>query len=672
METTIRYAFKIFDSMKLNSKNFFTTPLALLVNLMLSMGVFIVCRLVYYGVNHTYFPGLGPAEWNTIVRGGFMFDLSGLLYINSLYIVLMAFPWRLKEHPAYRGLAKGIFILTNSLVIVSNLMDAVYFKYTNRRTTASVFNEFSSEGNIGSILATEALRYWYLVILGALLIFLLIKLYKKPAPLTKPFYPLPYYLVQLLFFATVVPCVVFGIRGGIGYAVRPITISNANQYVDRPIEANLVLNTPFAVIRTLGKKVYADPNYFPDSTALERVFTPVHRPDSAQTFRPLNVVVLILESFGKEYIGSLNRTAEGGNYRGFTPFLDSLIDRSLTFEYSLANGRKSIDGMPSVLSSLPMFIEPYFVTHYSMNRVSGIAGELKKKGYHTSFFHGAPNGSMGFQAFSRTTGYEAYYGMTEYGDNKDFDGTWAIWDEEFFQFFAEKLGTFPEPFTSAIFSASSHHPFRIPERYRNVFPEGKLPIHKCIRYTDYALRRFFETASRQPWFDRTLFVITADHTNDTALPEYKTDYGLYSVPVIFYHPGNDSLCGRRQALAQQIDIMPTVLGYLGYDRPFVAFGRDLLHTPDSTAYAVNYNNQVYQYFKGNYMLQFDGTSVRAVYDFVGDPLLQENRAGRVPEEAEMEKELKAIIQQYIERMTSDRLTIDSDSVAIPAITATGR
>lgn len=646
--------------MKLNSKNFFATPLALVTNLCLSLGVFMLCRVIYYLVNRSYFPGLGADEWGSIARGGFMFDLSGLIYVNSLYIVMMAVPLHYKENRIYQLIAKGVFIFTNGLVIVSNLMDAVYFKYTNRRTTASVFNEFSSEKNIGSIIGAEVLHYWYLVLAAVILTGLLFKLYKKPSPPTKPFYPLPYYLVQLVVFLAVVPCAVYGIRGGIGYAVRPITISNANQYVNRPVEANLVLNTPFAVIRTLGKKVYVDPQYFSDPAELEKVFTPVRRPAGDAVFKPLNVVVFILESFGKEYIGSLNPTADNGNYTGYTPFLDSLIDHSLTFEYSFANGRKSIDGMPSVLSSLPMFIEPYFVTHYSMNRVSGIAGELKKKGYHTAFFHGAPNGSMGFQAFSRATGYDAYYGMSEYGDDKDFDGTWAIWDEEFFRFFADKLNSFPQPFTAALFSASSHHPFRIPERYRNIYPEGKLPIHKCIRYTDHALQLFFEQAGREPWFDNTLFVITADHTNESSLPLYKTDHGLYSVPVIFYHPGNDSLRGRIPAIAQQIDIMPTVLGYLGYDRPFVAFGRDVLHTPDSTAYAVNYNNQIYQFFKGNYLLQFDGEKPTAVYDFVNDPFLKENLAGRLPEEKAMETELKAIIQQYIERMVSDRLSYDGE------------
>ncbi len=85
--------------------------------------------------------------------------------------------------------------------------------------------------------------------------------------------------------------------------------------------------------------------------------------------------------------------------------------------------------------------------------------------------------------------------MNEYGNKKDFDGYWAIWDEEFFQYFAGKLSGFPQPFISVIFSATSHHPFILPERYTGKFPEGPHPINRCIGYTDMAVRRFFESAS---------------------------------------------------------------------------------------------------------------------------------------------------------------------------------
>lgn len=632
---------------------------ALLCNIILSYLLFMLCRLCFLWVNHSYYAELTAAELGTIFKGGLVFDTSAIIYVNSLYIVMMLLPLHYKEHKRYQQVTKAIFVITNSIALIMNLMDTVYFQFTNRRTTASVFSEFSHEGNIVGIIGVELLNHWYLTLLAVILIYGLYKLYRKPIGEQGKVNLWGYYGVQLIFLIAAIPFCIFGMRGGIGAAVRPITISNANQYVNRPIETALVLNTPFALIRTIGKKPFVVPRYFADEASLEGVYTPVHIPADTLQTKPMNVVVFIMESFGKEYIGALNKDLDHGNYKGYTPFLDSLIAESLTFEYSFANGRKSIDGMPSILSGIPMFIEPFFLTPASMNKVSGIAGELRKKGYYTAFFHGAENGSMGFEAFSRATGFKDYYGRTEYNNDDDFDGRWAIWDEEFFQFFADKLTAFQQPFVAALFSASSHHPFVLPKRYEGKFPKGTLPIHQCIGYSDYALKRFFEKASHEPWFKNTLFVITADHTNQTEHPEYMTESGTFAVPVIFYQPGSNVLKGHVQAIAQQIDIMPTVLNYLGYERPYVSFGCDLLNTPAEQTYAVNYVNGFYQYHKGKYLLQFDGIKSVALYDFVSDRLLEHNLMGALPDvQHAMETELKAIIQQYMQRMNADRLTAD--------------
>jgi phosphoglycerol transferase MdoB-like AlkP superfamily enzyme len=439
-------------------------------------------------------------------------------------------------------------------------------------------------------------------------------------------------------------------------AVRPITISNANQYVDRPEDAALVLNTPFSLIRTIGKNVFVIPNYM-EATRLDEVYSPVRQSvaDSVAA-KKKNVVVMIVESFGSEYIGALN------DYEGYTPFLDSLISKSLIWEHSFGNGRKSIDGMPSVLSSIPMFVEPFFLTPASVNNVGGLARELVKDGYYSAFFHGAENGSMGFQAFSRATGFEDYFGRTEYNqDNRfqgdaDFDGMWAIWDEPFLQYMALTMNEFREPFVSAVFTASSHHPYKIPEAYQEIYPEEGLVMHKCVRYTDHALKRFFETASKQPWFKNTLFVMTADHTNLSEVPEYQTSLGGFRVPIVFFDPSGEMPTGQRKGIAQQIDIMPTVLGYLGYTQPYVAFGFDLFHTPAEDTWAVNYLNGIYQYVKGDYLIQFDGVTLKAVYRFKEDKLLEHNLMDKV-DVSDLVEELKAIIQSYMQRMNTNALVM---------------
>ncbi len=653
-------------------RSLLSSQLCMLLNLALVYVVYEVCRFVYLFENwSTYSANLSWKSLGEILRGGWMFDTSAILYTNALYILLMILPLQWKETDLWQRVARWVFIVFNSICIVINLADAVYFQYTGRRTTVTVFSEFGNEHNLGSIFGIEILRHWYLVLVGAVLIYGLWKLYFLPSGRATRLVRRPflvgnlaiYYAVHILCLVIFVPLCVFGMRGGATTAVRPITISNANQYVDRPLEAALVLNTPFSLIRTIDKPIFTVPDYYP-ADELDRIYSPVHAPSDSAIVRRKNVVVLIVESFGREYIGGFNKWLDGGHYKGYTPFVDSLMQHSTTFLYSYCNGRKSIDGMPSILSGIPMFVEPFFLTPASMNNVSGIAGELRKKNYFTAFFHGAENGSMGFQAFARATGFERYYGRTEYNEDKrfngdeDFDGTWAIWDEPFLQFYAEKMSEFKQPFMTALFTASSHHPYVIPDKYKQKYPEEGIVIHKCIRYTDNALRRFFDTAKTKPWYKNTLFVITSDHTNQSDHDYYQTDLGGFCSPIIFFDPSGELKPGMRNAIAQQIDIMPTVLGYLGYDRPFVAFGCNLFTTPDEKTWAVNYLNGIYQYIKGDYLLQFDGQKTKALYRFRTDLLLKDNLAARLPEVRQsMEREVKAIIQSYMTRMTTNSLVI---------------
>ena len=639
--------------MKQLTNKTFSPILAVLWNLLLVYLVYQVARIEYWLENSSYL-NYTLDVW----RGGLMFDTTAILYTNALYIVLMLFPWHKKENHMYHIVCKWLYIIVNGITLAMNLADSVYFQYTMRRTTSTVFGEFSNEGNLGSIIGKEFFNHWYLVLLFAIVMFVLWKLYAMPElNYRKLLYKWKYNTICTIALLLTIPLSIGGIRGGFTTAVRPITISNANQYAKRPTDAALVLNTPFALIRTIDTNVFVVPTYFDSTAEMEKVYTPIHTPQSSlgTQLSTKNVVILIVESFGREYIGALNRDLDGGKYKGYTPFVDSLIARSITFSHSYCNGRKSIDGMPSILSSIPMFVEPFFLTPASMNDMTGLAGILGNEGYETAFFHGAENGSMGFQAFAQKTGFQHYYGRTEYEASQgkdDFDGTWAIWDEPFLQYFANEMSNMKQPFMTALFTASSHHPFAIPEQYKSKYPEDHLPIHKCIRYTDHAIEQFFNTAQKQPWFNNTIFVLTSDHTNQSDHAEYQTDLGGFCSPIIIYEPGREPQL--QDKIAQQIDILPTVLGMLGYQKPYFGFGIDLLNTPSEETWAVNYLNGIYQYVKYGYVLQFDGSQAKAVYS-LDDRMMKQNLKGKVDVQAKMERELKAVIQQYMERMTQDRL-----------------
>ena len=653
--------------------------MAVVWNLGLAYVVYMLARVVFLVKNYSYFEqGLTWGHLMEMFGGGLVFDTAAILVTNIPYIVMaLLLPWRKPT--------KWVYMIINSVALAMNLADSVYFKYTMRRTTTTVFSEFQNEGNLGGIIGTEVLQQWYLVVVFGVLVYGIWKVYKgvrregvrregvRREGVRRE--GVKWYAAQVVVLAAMAPFVVAGIRGGFTTAVRPITISNANQYVNRPVEAALVLNTPFAIYRTIGKNVFVVPEYYKSPQELEAIYKPVHNlPFTIYDlpFTPKNVVVLIVESFGREYIGALNETLEGGKYKGYTPCVDELVRKSVTFKYSYCNGRKSIDGMPSILSSIPMFVEPFILTPASMNEVSGIASLLAGEGYQTAFFHGAQRGSMGFQAFARATGFQEYYGREDYnadkrfGGDDDFDGMWAIWDEPFLQYYATKMSEMKEPFMTAVFTASSHHPYAIPEKYQQQFPEEGLIIHKCIRYTDMAIGKFFEKVSQEPWFKNTIFVLTSDHTNLSDHAYYQTDLGGFCSPIIIYEPGNEERQPEIQdKIAQQIDILPTLMGMLNYPKPYFGFGIDVLNTEKEDTWAVNYLNGIYQYVKHGYVLQFDGERTKAMFE-LRDSLMEKNLLGVRSQESgvrrleagvkeEMEQEVKAIVQQYMERMTEDRL-----------------
>ena len=634
--------------------------IAVIINIIVIYALFTFCRIGFYLFNSSYFSLVTPESFLRMLLGGLKFDTSAILYTNLLYLFAAFIPFTFRYSGIYNTVLKYLFVATNSIALGANCSDFIYFRFTLRRTTATVFREFENETNFVQLILKFLYDYWYIFLIWATLTTILIIAYRKP----KLTFKTQGFINHLVYFVNGAVVLVFllglmigGLRGGFRHSTRPITLSNAGEFVQEPLETAIVLNTPFSIYRTLGVRSLEKKTFFESEEILNSTYSPLHFPQSSKDFKPLNVVVIILESVGREYIGIYNVHLKDQGYNGYTPFLDSLIQHSIMFRHSYSNGRKSIDVLPSVLTSIPMMVEPFVLTPYSSNRINSFASLLKPKGYHSSFFHGAPNGSMGLQAFTNMVGFDDYYGMNEYGNSKDFDGMWGIWDEEFFQFFARKLNELPKPFFSAIFSVSSHHPFKVPERYEGVFPKGTLAIHQCVGYTDFALKRFFESARKMSWFDSTLFIITADHPNEPFYPEYKTNLGIYTSPLILYHPSSN-LQGVDNGIAQHIDILPTVLGILNYDKPFFAFGRNVLD-PNSTRFSITYSNSSYQFIMGDLLLLFDGEKSIGAFRFKTDPLLQNNVLNQVSDEVKkMELFVKALIQQYNNRMIEDRLVIE--------------
>lgn len=620
--------------------------------------IFTFLRLYFFLFNlKSFVPG---SSWDIIkvFLFGIRFDFIVIFYLNIIFIILHLIPGRFKSHITYQKSLQYLFVIVNAVLISVNFIDIEYFKFTNHRSGTELIKLLVKSSDTVSLLPHYITNYWHLTISWIVTVWVMWKFYPEVHQLRPK---IKISNIQSNILQPVITILILAIFFGIarGLETKPVRINTAHKYAS-PKNIPLLLNTPFVIINTIGQKDLIKADYFTQEYA-ENIFSPVRNYKSGKAFNNQNVVIIILESFSREYIGALNP-----NQKGFTPFLDSLINNSFVFDNAFANSNRSMDALPAIISSLPPLDRRTFITSiYSTNKLESVSGLLKKKGYHTSFFHGGQNGTMGFDYFCKSTGIEEYYGEYEYPYEGHHDGRWGIYDEPFFQFFAGKLDQFKQPFISIIFSLSSHEPYPIPEKYRNKFPDSKLKILSSIAYTDYSLKKFFNTAYRLDWYNNTLFVICADHTSLAIEREYGTQIGRYAIPIVYFHPGDTNLNGISHKVTQQIDILPSILDYLNFDEKFIAFGKSVFQD-EKDGYWFCHNRGTYYIADSSNFLIFDGNKGIELFDYKRDSLLQSNILRDKEDITEnLETSMKAILQNYQYRMEKNLMT---DTVGISVLT----
>lgn len=626
----------------------------LIYRLFLAFFFYFLSRTLFYFYNSSLIPIDSVKQFFYLAYQGLTFDRISIFYINSLFIILSIFPLVINTNKNYQKLLFWVYIIPNFVAYATNFIDFIYYKFIFSRTTIAVLDSLEFETNKKKLFLNFTVEYWDVFLLYFLLIALWIFLYLKIriSEQEKIVHKTLYFSGSLVLFFVVAIGMVAGIRGDLKKATRPLNIIDANRFVEKSEHADLVLNTPFAILRTIGKTSFKKVIYMPEEE-LKKYVSSTKKYNVNAPNKP-NIVLFITESFGREYIGAFNRNTTIKNFKSYTPFIDSLAEHSLIFTNAFANGYKSIHGVSSIIAGIPSFKDAFTSSPFPNQKITSLVSVLKSLGYDTSFFHGAPNGSMGFLGFGKILGYDNYYGKTEYNNDSDFDGTWGIWDEPFFQFMRTTLNEKQTPFFATLFSVSSHEPFKIPEKYIGKFPNGNLQIHKTIGYTDYAFKRFFEESRKEPWFNNTIFIITADHTNQIEYEQYRELVNRTAVPILFYFP-DEKLKGVDTKLAQQIDIFPTVLDLIGYNKSFRSWGRSLVHDSQTAPFVINYGANEYTYQQGNYIVRFNGKEVTGFYDISDKGLINNLISQKNAEMQHLELECKAFIQDYFQRIIDKHL-----------------
>ena len=617
-----------------------------------------VCRVIFYLMNASIIGPVGLNELPHLLRGSLAFDTASILYVNAPFILLSLLPFRFRERKGYQRMLLWLYSTVNGIALAINLSDGIYFHYARKRFTADELSYLGNNDNTGTVVLKAMAENWYVVLLAVALIFGLVRCYRRIrfAPARRE--GRRYFLVNLGVLAAGVALTLGGIRGGFSRQTRPITLSNATLYTSSDRKANLILSNPFCLLRTLGNRSLSYTRFF-DSETLDSLYSPYHDPKPDTTaLGPRNIVIFVLESFSSEHSALLNPDLYPDG-RGFTPFLDSLMREGYCFPNAFANGHKSIEALPSVLSSIPSYRTPFVLMPQALAPTRQLPRILRDKGYATAFFCGSAAGSMGFGAYARSAGIERLYSREDYEarhGRDDFDGYWGIWDESFLQYAGEEMNALPEPFFAALFTLSSHHPFVVPDAYRDLLPEGLTRNHKCVAYTDNAFRRFFARYAGEEWFRRTVFVFVADHVSSEKFADATRVFpGDHHIIGLLYTP-DGALRGRYDEAVSQIDLMPTLLGLMGNREPYFAFGRDLFgEQPPEGGFALAYDSG-FEAVGGDRLLFFDER--RTTGSYRTDDLRREHDLRNDPEAAALERRVKAFVQQYYRHLEQKDFTVE--------------
>ena len=623
------------------------------ISVFIAMAFLSLERLIYLVWNFSLYQTRPVLSLFLAFFYGLRFDLAVVCFFTApiLILALLAdlsgLSTRISSQTQIRRTLLGLFFLMQLPTLLLNIFDTEFGNFLGRRLTFDAF--FLAREASGKVI-NMILYYWPLFMIAVVVmtafgycLWFLEKRMSNPEPMWS------LWKVRGLLAITAPILLVIGIRGGL--QMKPIGFASAQKFI-QPVMNNLVLNSGFTLWRSAQKESLPRDQFFNKPSEMLALLDGANSQKSLmEGYRPTtkqNIVLIILESYSLEFMGAVN----GGH--GYTPFLDELAKKGLFFVHNFANARRSIEGIGAIIGGIPALMnEPFISSQYQTNYFLGLGTLLTAQGYHTSFFHGAHNGSMYFDEFMRSAGVEHYYGFNEFPDKSQDDGTWGIFDEPFFNWMAHQLSGFPQPFFASVFSLTSHSPFRIPSEYKGRFPKGTLEIHEAVGYTDYALRQFFSEAEKQAWYKNTLFIITADHTFKSGNPAFDNELGEYRIPLIFFHPTYPLPAVDQNEITQQVDILPSILDYIGAPNKEVNYlGRSIFKP--GPRFAITFTDNQYLAVMPNYYLQYHRAGTPRMFSML-DVGEKQELAEPTDQKKLLFNHLKATMQYFSQGMWDNSL-----------------
>ena len=449
------------------------------------------------------------------------------------------------------------------------------------------------------------------------------------------------------------------IRGG--WQQRPIDWGHAI-FSDNPFANQTALNPLFNLGRSViqlnsEKNIAKLVKYMDNSSALLMTQKTIKTPreiftDSSSFKREIikshvikpNIVLVVLESFLGKYCGSAN---SGGI--DVTPNLNHMADKGINCTRTIALGKRSAYGLSTILCSwppLPGF--PLISQVESQQEVETVASLLKDIGYSTWFMYGGDADFDNMKGFVLANGFDHLIEQNDFSKNTP--GTmWGVFDEYLFDYAESILDTSQVPVLLTMFTTTNHQPWEIPEQMEKVIPhflnknKGIKKVMRTMAYTDYIIGEFIEDNRSEAWFQNTIFVFISDH----GINEYS---GMYEdprnahIPFIIYSPAIITKSKRINEVTSQIDVVPTLLHLIGYNKPFELLGTNIL-SDDYKGVACRIVNDHCMWFEGDYLYTETFNQNTALFKYSG---LYDYPYLPIPEKSESYQSIQANFHAYLQ------------------------
>lgn len=520
-------------------------------------------------------------------RGG-LFDMS----VNS-YILILPFLFLFLGYfipPArnwFNCISLAFLFAFYTFAIALHATDIPFFSYFNSRLTNSILNWTEDLGlMIKSRFSTTTYYPYVAVFLVASLGFcwwlkflanktILSARRNENKIFTK--------IILFLFFGFLL---FNGIRGNLNYKVFPLRIADAF-CLEYSFPNQLGLNPVFTFFESYKIN---NPKFISDKDAVRntqeflnvnrKYDSPVARDvlfDSVPVSKP-NVVIFIVESL------SAFQMKRYGNPNNFMPFLDSLADVSATFDNVYTAGMHTYSGVFSTLFSIPSILntKPFSSPQVNGQKLSGISNVLHKNGYYNIFFCSGDKQFDNMNSFLSTNDFDKIISKEDYPEDSELT-EWGVHDNTMFQFAIPVLSEISKekPFLAVFLTISTHESLSLPKQteFKPSTPDG---YGKLFQYTDWSFSEFFKSSSGKDWFKNTVFAFIADHGQNFD-PTYDVPLSYFHTPMIFYAPYLIKPA-KFDNVGLQIDLFPTLMGFLRIPYVNNTFGIDLVRDKRQFAY----------------------------------------------------------------------------------------